>query len=53
LSQRWTLIEGVKRTMAWYRSYSGDVDARELCLHDFESFAREAEFIAYSGAMTG
>jgi CDP-glucose 4,6-dehydratase len=55
-SQRWTLVEAVKRTMGWYRAYSGGVDARELCLRDFSdfgSFIRGTESIAYSGAMTG
>ena len=52
-SQHWPLIEGVKRTMAWYRAYSGGVDARELCVRDFESFTRGTESIAYSRAMTG
>jgi len=55
-SQRWTLIEGVKRTMAWYRSFCEGADARELCLRDisdFSSFVRGTAPIAHSGAMTG
>ena len=55
-SQRWTLVEAVKRTMAWYRAYSSGTDARELCLRDFldfGSFACEREPVTRSGAMTG
>ena len=37
-SQRWTLIEGVKRTMAWYRARQGGADARALCLADMSDF---------------
>jgi CDP-glucose 4,6-dehydratase len=56
ISPRWTLIEAVKRTMAWYRAYSGGADAHELCvrdLSDFGSFIRGTESIAHSGAMAG
>ena len=55
-SQRWALIEGVKRTMAWYRAFGSGADARELCLRDFSdfgSFSRGVESVAYSRAMTG
>lgn len=55
-SQRWALIEGVKRTMAWYRAFGSGADVRELCLRDFSdfgSFSRGAESVAYSRAMTG
>ena len=52
-SQRWTLIEAVKRTMAWYRAYSGGADAHELCLRDFLDFGSFVRGAAHSQAMTG
>ena len=42
LSQRWTLIEGVKRTMAWYRAQQGGTDARTRCLADLSNFEARA-----------
>ncbi|HET7910627.1 MAG TPA: CDP-glucose 4,6-dehydratase [Pseudolabrys sp.] len=42
LSQRWTLIEGVKRTMAWYRARQNGKDARALCLADMSDFEGRA-----------
>jgi CDP-glucose 4,6-dehydratase len=44
-SQRWTLIEAVRRTIAWYRARQSGADARALCLadlSDFESIAGSA-----------
>ena len=41
-SQRWTLIEGVKRTMAWYRARQAGADARALCLADMADFESRA-----------
>ena len=41
-AQRWTLIEGVKRTMAWYRARQGGADARALCLADMSDFESRA-----------
>jgi len=46
LSQRWTLIEGVKRTMAWYRARQGGADARALCLADMSDFESSAMSLA-------
>jgi len=42
-AQRWTLIEGVKRTMAWYRAHQRGTDARALCLADLSDFESRAE----------
>ena len=41
-AQRWTLIEGVKRTMAWYRAHQRGTDARALCLADMSDFESRA-----------
>ena len=38
LSQRWTLVQAVKRTMAWYRAQRAGTDARALCLSDLAAF---------------
>ena len=32
------LIEGIKRTMAWYRAYGAGADARQLCEADIAEF---------------
>jgi len=37
-SHRWSLIETVKRTMAWYRALQNGGDARTLCLADISDF---------------
>jgi CDP-glucose 4,6-dehydratase len=42
VSQRWTLIEGVKRTMAWYRARQRGADPRMLCLTDMSDFESSA-----------
>lgn len=42
LAQRWTLIEAVKRTMAWYRAQRAQADARALCLSDIAEFEKAA-----------
>jgi CDP-glucose 4,6-dehydratase len=46
VSQRWTLIEGVKRTMTWYRAQQGGADARALCLADMSDFESSAMSLA-------
>jgi CDP-glucose 4,6-dehydratase len=38
VSPRWTLIETVKRTMAWYRARRDGTDARALCAADIADF---------------
>lgn len=53
LSQRWTLIEGVKRTMAWYRARQGGTDARALCLADLSDFEARAASPAPARAKAG
>jgi len=53
LSQRWTLIEGVKRTMAWYRARQGGTDARALCLADLSDFVARAASPAPARAKAG
>jgi CDP-glucose 4,6-dehydratase len=40
LSQTWTLIEAVKRTMSWYRSHRDGADALKLCIADISEFER-------------
>ena len=42
VSQRWTLIEAVKRTMAWYRKRNDGADARELCIADMSAYEASA-----------
>jgi CDP-glucose 4,6-dehydratase len=37
-ARRWTLIESVRRTMAWYRARHDGADARPLCLADLSDF---------------
>jgi CDP-glucose 4,6-dehydratase len=39
---RWTLIEAVKRTMAWYRARQDGADARALCLAEMSDFDSSA-----------
>jgi CDP-glucose 4,6-dehydratase len=39
---RWTLIDAVKRTMAWYRARQAGTDARTLCLADISGFEESA-----------
>jgi CDP-glucose 4,6-dehydratase len=38
VSPRWTLVDAVKRTMAWYRAQRGGGDARALCVADIADF---------------
>jgi CDP-glucose 4,6-dehydratase len=45
-SQRWTLIEAVKRTMAWYRARQGRTETRVLCLADMSDFESSAPQLA-------
>jgi len=42
ISPRWTLIEAVQRTMAWYRALQGGAEARALCLADLSDFESRA-----------
>jgi CDP-glucose 4,6-dehydratase len=46
ITPRWTLIEAVKRTIAWYRAHQSGTDARALCLADLS----DLESIATSSA---
>ena len=43
VSPRWSLTEGVRRTMAWYRAASEGADARTLCLSDIDAFCAPAD----------
>jgi CDP-glucose 4,6-dehydratase len=43
---RWTLIEAIRRTMAWYRAYANGGDARLLCERDIADFEGGAEALA-------
>jgi CDP-glucose 4,6-dehydratase len=38
VSPRWSLVETVNRTMAWYRALEDGADARTLCLADLRDF---------------
>lgn len=51
LSQRWTLVQAVKRTMTWYRGQREGGNARALCLSDMADF-EEASATA-AGALRG
>ncbi len=35
---RWSLADGVQRTMAWYRGHADGHDARALCIADIDAF---------------
>ncbi len=37
---RWSLREGIERTLTWYRHQHQGADARELCLADIAAFTR-------------
>ena len=50
VSPTWTLVEAVKRTMAWYRAQHDDGDARQLCEGDISDF--EARTGQVAGADT-
>ncbi len=53
LSQRWTLVKAIQRTMAWYRAQQGGSDVRTLCLSDladFEELSARADGAAASFA---
>ena len=39
---RWTVAQAVQRSMAWYRSFSEAVPARDLCLADIAAYEAEA-----------
>jgi CDP-glucose 4,6-dehydratase len=38
VSHRLTLVQAIRRTMAWYRAHSGGTDARQLCEADIADF---------------
>ena len=41
IEPRWTLTEGVRRTMDWYRRQAEGADAAALCREDIAAFATE------------
>jgi CDP-glucose 4,6-dehydratase len=46
VSPAWTLVEAVKRTMAWYRMQRDGADVRELCHDDISDFENRANGFA-------
>ena len=42
VSPVWTLVEAVKRTMAWYRAQRDGADARQLCAADISNFEAQS-----------
>lgn len=42
VNPKWSLIEAVRRTMAWYRAQAEGADARALCLGDIAAFEEAA-----------
>lgn len=45
----WSIEEGVRRTVNWYRQQIDGVDARDLCEHDFLAFENQRQALASIG----
>lgn len=43
VSPNWTLREGVRHTMDWYRDQAQGASAHDLCERDFETYDRDAK----------